>query len=161
MSRSGGYYNDSSATKSNKKQILPSKTFPNNFFFKAFAQNSKFTHSISPLLLAAGLEHLLPWPDQLGAGSWHPLPNVKCLCRLCTCYWSCKLASWSGGWLLWPEPSDGVVVCLTRISCIIIKNFSIGLELELQGIAMQRCRICIGIVFVFFKRQELVLEFYC
>ena len=47
------------------------------------------------------------------------------------------------------------------IGCIIIENFSNGEELELQEIALQKCRIGIAILFVFFKRQELVLVFYC
>ena len=41
------------------------------------------------------------------------------------------------------------------------QKISIGVELELQGIALQRCRIGIGILLLFFKRQELVLVFYC
>jgi hypothetical protein len=32
------------------------------------------------------------------------------------------------------------------IGCKIIKNFSIGVELELQGIALQRCKIGIDIL---------------
>jgi hypothetical protein len=42
----------------------------------------------------------------------------------------------------------------------IIMHISIGVELELQGIALQRCRIDIGILLLFCKRQELVLVFY-
>ena len=45
-----------------------------------------------------------------------------------------------------------------RNSRNIFENFSIVVELELQGIALQMGRI--GILFVFLKRQELVLVFY-
>ena len=50
---------------------------------------------------------------------------------------------------------------LGGVGCNVIKNVSIVLEFELQGIAMQRCRIGIGILLVFLKMQELVLVFYC
>ena len=46
------------------------------------------------------------------------------------------------------------------IGCNILV-FSIVVELGLHGIGMQRCRIGIGILVVFFKRQELVWVFYC
>ena len=36
----------------------------------------------------------------------------------------------------------------------LIKNFSIGVELELVRIALQSHRICIGILWVFFELQD-------
>ena len=41
-----------------------------------------------------------------------------------------------------------------------IGNFSIVVKLELQGIALKGGGIGIGILFVFLKRQELLLVFY-
>ena len=46
--------------------------------------------------------------------------------------------------------------CPESVGCNVIENISIGVELELQGIALQRCRIAIGILLVFFQRKELL-----
>ena len=43
------------------------------------------------------------------------------------------------------------------IGCTFIKNFSFGVELELQGIALQRCSI--GILFVFLKAKIDIVFF--
>ena len=43
------------------------------------------------------------------------------------------------------------------VGCNVIENISIGVELELQGIALQRCRIAIGILLVFFSKERIVI----
>jgi hypothetical protein len=52
-------------------------------------------------------------------------------------------------------------VFLSVLVVMSVRSFSIGVVLELRAIALQRPRIGIGIVLMFLKVPELVLEFYC